>query len=1008
MRTIFPSKYIFLFLILMIVLSFVGYYYYEERKKAIKSEKYIELNTITDLKISEISEWRKERINDGKAILFNNLIDHQIAEFISNPSDITLKAELEFWFISLKNLYDYNDILLVDKTGNVLIRINELNKNIKSIPNDLILRSKNEGVKFDYLHEDINGNIHIDLAVPFFEDNNFVGSIVAQIDPHKFLYPLIQSWPTPSKTSESLIIRRDDNDILFLNELRHRKNTALKLRIPITQEDLPAAMAALGKEGIVEGKDYRQVEVLASVNKIPDTPWFMVTKVDADEIFEPVQAFINQIILLSILLIITVAGVIISIWRHQKSVEYKKQYKLEAEKNALAKHYEYLTKFANDIILLVNSEGKIVEANERAVSFYGYTLDELYNLTVYDIRYSPGKKDLLRTLDDENGKTFETVHLRKDGKKIPVEVSARHIDIDSQRFYQGIIRDISERKEVEKRLDHSNRLYATLSQVNQTIVYTNKKQRLFSEICRVIIEFGKFPFVFICSFDSKTKQIELADYGGQFKDFAEWLVDFSNNNREKFNPIIKSIDTNCFVAINNYDEIKNNDALKTETVKRGLKSNILVPIHLNKKIVGVLSIYSLENYFFNTDEINLVVEIATDISFALGNFEIAKRQKKIEKKIRESERQLSTLLSNLPGIAYRCKNNENWTMEFISAGCYELIGYYPDEIINDRVISFQDLIYPEDRQKIHDEVDKSIDAGKNFTIEYRIFTKEGKTKWVWEKGIGVFDSNGRLEALEGFINDITQRKVVEDELVISKEKAEAANIMKSEFLAQMSHEIRTPINVITSFSGFLRESFGDDCKKDEEILESFNVIESAGKRIIRTIDLILNMSEIQTGSYEPLIRKVDIHKLLESLLHEFKSLAQHKGLKIHLKNSTKNSTISIDEYSISQVFSNLIDNAIKYTHEGYIEIEILNDDENNILISVKDSGIGISENYLPVLFNPFSQEDRGYTRKFEGNGLGLALVKNYCDINNAEISVESKKDVGSKFTVKFDSLTPES
>ncbi len=1001
MKPVFPTKNILLFIVFTAVLSLIGYYYYQDRKEIIKSEKYNELTAITELKINQISGWRQERINDGKTILYNSIIDDQITEFITKPSNSIMERKIKSWFESLKDLYDYNDVLLVDKEGRALIRINESNENIQSIPKDLLLRSKNEGVIFDYLNQDINGNIHIDLIIPFINNDNFVGSIIAQIDPHKFLYPLIQSWPTPSKTSESLIIRRDDNDILFLNELRHRKNTALKLRIPITQEDLPAAKAALGIEGIVEGKDYRQVDVLASVNKIPGSPWFMVTKVDADEIFEPIQTFAHQIILLTILLIITVTGVIISIWRHQKSIQYKRQYQLEAEKNALSKHYEFLTKYANDVILLTDSNGKIVEANERAVSFYGYSHDELKELSISEIRLHSDKKNIKITSEEkiiENGETYESIHIRKDGRTIPVEVSARYISIDDKKFRQEIIRDISERKEANKKLSHSNRLYAILSQVNQTILHSNKKQFLMDEVCRVVIEFGKFGFALIGLNNKKSGQIKLAAHKGVSNGFAESLIDMTNNSNG-FDPIHKAMETDNYVVINDIKLLEGNDKLKLESEKRGFKSFIAVPLHTNKKIVGVLSIYSHENNFFDTVEKNLVDEIASDISYALEKFEIEKNQRKIEKRIRENERRLSTLLDNLPGTAYRCKNNENWTMEFISAGCQELTGYQPDEIIGDKIIAFNDLIHPEDRQKVYDVVDKSIHKCKSFTIEYRILTKDGKLKWVWEKGTGICDNNGNVETLEGFINDITQKKKAEKELVVSKEKAESANKMKSEFLAQVSHEIRTPINTITNFCSFLEETFKD--AQNEESIEGFNIINLAGKRIIRTIDLILNMSEIQTGSYEPLFKKLDINKLLRNLLLEFRSQAEYKGLEINIKNLKEHCFVQADEYSISQVFANLIDNAIKYTQKGNIEIDISNSEKKNVLVSVKDTGIGISDDYLPVLFNPFSQEERGYTRRFEGNGLGLALVKNYCDINKAEISVVSQKGKGTKFTIKF-------
>ncbi len=245
-----------------------------------------------------------------------------------------------------------------------------------------------------------------------------------------------------------------------------------------------------------------------------------------------------------------------------------------------------------------------------------------------------------------------------------------------------------------------------------------------------------------------------------------------------------------------------------------------------------------------------------------------------------------------------------------------------------------------------------------------------------------------------------KRKRFEEELLRAKLKAEESDKLKSQFLAQISHEIRSPINTILSFSGLLKDSIGEEV--NDELSSSFEIISSAGKRITRTIDLILNMSEIQTGTYKCIPRRLDIYNdILDNLIIEFKGLAVKKGLDFKVKKDTEDTIRVIDNYTITQVFVNLLDNAFKYTKKGSVELSLSKTDDNKLCVSVCDTGIGISEEYLPRLFAPFSQEDQGYIRKFEGNGLGLALVKNYCDLNNADISVESKKNIGTIFKVTF-------
>ncbi|MBI9073592.1 MAG: ABC transporter substrate-binding protein [Melioribacteraceae bacterium] len=240
-------------------------------------------------------------------------------------------------------------------------------------------------------------------------------------------------------------------------------------------------------------------------------------------------------------------------------------------------------------------------------------------------------------------------------------------------------------------------------------------------------------------------------------------------------------------------------------------------------------------------------------------------------------------------------------------------------------------------------------------------------------------------------------KVQTAELNEAKEKAEKSELLKTEFLAQMSHEIRSPINTILSFATLIKDEISAQSNDWDDLFES---MESAGQRIIRTIDLLLNMSEIQTGSYEVNPRKLKLYEdVILKIYREYKIEAERKNLEFTVKCEGRCGYVFADEYSISQVFANLIDNSIKYTEKGRIDICCSINEFNQAVVKIVDSGIGISAEYLPKLFNTFTQEEQGYTRSFEGNGLGLALVKNYCDINKAEIRVESQKGKGSTFIV---------
>jgi len=244
-------------------------------------------------------------------------------------------------------------------------------------------------------------------------------------------------------------------------------------------------------------------------------------------------------------------------------------------------------------------------------------------------------------------------------------------------------------------------------------------------------------------------------------------------------------------------------------------------------------------------------------------------------------------------------------------------------------------------------------------------------------------------------------KMVEErtsQLRLAKEKAEASERIKDEFLSQMSHEIRTPLNSVISLAGILLTGIKD--LNDEDVLSIVKGIDKSGQRIIRTIEMLLNYSEVVNGTYAPRMGEVDIQKICEENIKDIKPLAREKGLQLKLNSSINRQTVAGDEYSIRQIIKNIIENAVIYTEEGTIEI-VLDKKEGVVEFICRDTGIGMSEEFQKKIFQPFNQEETGYTRKYEGNGLGLALCKKYCEINNANIDCTSEKGVGTIFHVNF-------
>jgi signal transduction histidine kinase len=245
--------------------------------------------------------------------------------------------------------------------------------------------------------------------------------------------------------------------------------------------------------------------------------------------------------------------------------------------------------------------------------------------------------------------------------------------------------------------------------------------------------------------------------------------------------------------------------------------------------------------------------------------------------------------------------------------------------------------------------------------------------------------------------EIVERKRVESDLVIAKERAEKSDRLKSEFLAQMTHEIRTPLAGILGQFAILQS---EEAGLTPEFFSKYSNIENASSRLIRTIESILKMAELTSESYDYRKSSFELKDVLEEVVMDYKSKILAKGLQLNVNLDDALSTVQLDRNSTNQIFTNVIDNAFSFTDEGEINISLLKTD-SIINIEIEDTGIGISEEYLPKLFEPFIQEEGGYGRRFEGNGLGLALTKKYCDLNEVEINITSKKDIGTKVNLIF-------
>ena len=456
-----PWRFIFIFVLLAIGIGGSGYFYYEKQKEDIKREKQGELLAIADLKAGQIEKWRQERLMDATTIFSSPFIASHVQAFLGGQRAVRTVEEIINWLgiVQVNGLYDR--VILLDEKGIARVSI-PASKEVGGDYFRSLLKEAMEKRKIvfsDLYRDEISNKIYLDLLVPILIERDretlLVGMLLLRTDPHQFLYPLVQSWPTPSDSAESLLVRREGAEVVFLNELRHQKNTALRLRLPVTQEQNPAAMAARGMEGITEGTDYRGVRVLSAIKPIKDSPWFLIAKVDQKEVYASVRERALLVVVLVGVMILAAGVTVGFFWRQRGAQFYRRLYQSELERQALEKHYRNLTKHANDIIILFDDQLKIVEVNDRAIAAYGYSREEMLQMDAMSLRPPERRlelEDQVRKAREQKGLLFETTHQRKDGTTFPVEVSTRLLELEGETFHQSIIRDITERKRAEEEI----------------------------------------------------------------------------------------------------------------------------------------------------------------------------------------------------------------------------------------------------------------------------------------------------------------------------------------------------------------------------------------------------------------------------------------------------------------------------------------------------------------------------------------------------------------------------
>jgi PAS domain S-box-containing protein len=794
-----------MFLLLSACIAGFGWFFYLRQEKSIKEEKQAELSAIADMKAEQIITWRAERLTDAAAIENDPFISPLLEKHVRSLHDIASRNALAKWLSELVATEHYRSVTLFDNQGKKILSFPDaigigIEPEIRPLFDSAISQRR---IMLSDLHKDGTGpnDIHFDLFVPVFshkdKDSASLGIVDLDIDPSQFLYPLIQSWPIPSRTGEVLLVRKDGDSVLYLNELRHRKKTALSLRLPLGDTDLPASRVISGFASAMEGIDYRSQPVLAVGRAISGTPWFMIAKIDKTEAFAAARrVFVRAVI--AVALLILFAGTLIAFFqRHRSSMIYKRLYFSEKEKADISASladsetrfralFESMTEGVALHEVIFDKAGKpadyrILAVNSAYEKHTGLGVQKAKNMLASEL-YGAGAPPYL----DE----YSSVALT--GKPYRFETFFpplnRHFAISvfshGRNLFATVFEDITDRKLAEKERETTIELLHLLNARNNTrdlMKAVSSFLQTWSGCEAVGIrlkEKDDYPYFETRGFPPQFVALESSlcarDLNGQL------LRD------EIGNPVIECMCGN--VICGRFDSSKpfftkrgsfwsncTTDLLATTTDAdrqartrnrcngEGYESVALIALRFGEAPLGLIQINDKRKDRFSLRFIEQVERFADSIAIAL-----AQRRTQAEL-ASEKERLLVTLRSIGDGVI---TTDTNGMVTLMNGVAEQLTGWTTGKALGKPLSDVFNIINEQTRARCENPVEKVMKSGLvvGLANHTALVSKDGSERAIADSGAPIRDASGEIIGVVLVFRDVTERRLAEQALKESEDK----------------------------------------------------------------------------------------------------------------------------------------------------------------------------------------------------------------------------------------------
>jgi PAS domain S-box-containing protein len=949
-----PPRLIATFAVVLLVLLAAGGWFYVSEKNRLKGEAESGLRAVALLKVDQIVQWRTERLADAMVASSSPFASRAFAAFLGNAkSQDARDLLLDLRLVMESNRYE--DVMLVDSGGSVRTSVAGTSgvlgaEDMRALSDSWL---QGQPVLAELSADPGNTPVHLDVVAPIFTSIGGkrvpAGAILLRMNAEEFLFPLIQSWPTVSASAETLLVRRDGDSVLFLNELRHRKDTALKLRISLDRADVPAVMAMKGTTGLVYGRDYRGVPVAAVVLAIPGSSWFIITKEDDAEILAPWRLAAALILALLLGLVAGAVGLFLMFWQQSEKSHYAALLQAETALRATEERHRVTLMSVGDGIIVTDARGTVTMINPSAAALTGWTQDEASQKPleqVFPIIEENSRHEVenpVRRVVREGrviGLANHTVLVHRDGTERAIADSGAPIR-NEKGDIEGVVlvfRDVSGERRALNALRDSEELYRSL--------FTNMLNGF--AYCRMLYENGQpADFVYLEVNAVFSKMTGLADVKGR-----------------KVSDVIPGIRESDPELIRIYGRVaQGGSPERFETYVRALDDW-----------------YSISVYCPRPDHFVAVFDVITD-----------------RKKSEAQRVLLSAAVDQTAEMVI--VTDRNGTIQYVNPAFESVTGYARTEAIGHTPRILKSGIQDD---AFYARLWETITAGITWKGQFQNRKKDG-TIYPEDAIISpVFDEQGEIVNFVGAKHDSSLERSLEAQLRQAQKMDSVGRLAGG-----VAHDFNNMLQVITSYLEIaLRDSTLSASQR-----QNLSQIGSAARRAADLTSQLLAFARKQIVSPRIIDLNDAVErtmKMLQRLIGEDIEIVWKPGVlagkvKIDptqldqvLANLAVNARDAIGGVGslVLETSDVTLDKAYSETHVGFVPGRYL-------LLTVTDTGSGMSAEVQSHLFEPF------YTTKSvgKGTGLGLATVYGIVKQNEGFISVYSEPGNGTSFRIYLRSVS---